>query len=424
MLNPNCSETIMKLPGIPREQIIEELEKIGIIITNNGELADKDNINIPDYKYKSAIKLEKGYEGEWSEKDEYYLEAFQDSQHQMYPTMEKIENAFKENIFGKNLEWGVRTGSYDDWKNTTPREKIDNYQDEDIQSKRDRLFKEYEKEASDIDYLAEKVNNNPQLIPYADFRIRYFAYKDIQKVLLLLEKENLSLRQLVIKALGFSNNKQVIGSILPFIADSNKEIRDEALISLGRLGYNDVLPRLINLFNEFKITTFKTANYAYSISLQNTPLSKYRNVAKSIALIGNEDAFEFLCSQIPEQVRFIIDLPMIIAEMKQIYDLNKVAQKFLDIDSNQTVYTKNYIIQAYSILDRRNYNIKELLIDYYSKLDYDEKIDTLFTSIFLTLQPNHTEIKPIKKKLEYLRKKSSVRDTKHYSNLIISRSGY
>jgi len=414
----------MRLPGIPREQIIEELEKIGIIISIDGNMADKDNINMPDYEYSANITLEKDIESNWPEKDVLQFEAFQDSQHQMFPTMEKIEKSFKEKFSNFDLKWDVRVHLYNEWKNKAPREKIENYQIENIESKREELFQEYAKENNNIEYLVEKVRNNPQFITNAIERIRYLAYVDLQKVLKLIDHQNIFLRRLVIIALGFSKNKQAIKPLLSLITDSSKEIREETLISLGRLQYNDILPDLINLFNEFQATTFKTANYQYSISLVTNPLAMFRNVAQSIASIGNEEAFEFLCSQIPEKARFIIDLPVIIAEMKQIFNLEKVLKKILEIDSEQTVYTKGYMIEALAILNSRKYSIKEYLIAYYSKIDYEEKIDKLFTGIFLHLQPDGEEIRPIKKKLEYLRKNSTVHDTKHYSELIITRSRY
>lgn len=152
ILNPNCSELIMRL-DISKKEALEELEEIGIkeIELTNGEfwgknafgnkdkkekwLADRDNPNIPDFKNTATLAIDKGdINSNKKEKDKCTIVAHQHCQHQLFPTLKKIENHL-------GVEWEAYDGGsieeYDGWLETG--DDIPNHQDEETMKKRARL---------------------------------------------------------------------------------------------------------------------------------------------------------------------------------------------------------------------------------------------------------------------------------------------
>ena len=137
MLNPNCSELVIRLPSdMSREEILEELKKIGIYevdIKNwwswggseedrkfEGYLFDKDNPNSPDYEYHAYIELR---DGRPYGINGYIISASQHCQHQLFPTLRKIEKHFNTEVESYD---GGSTTPYEDWI-SQGEPKIDNY---------------------------------------------------------------------------------------------------------------------------------------------------------------------------------------------------------------------------------------------------------------------------------------------------------
>ena len=139
-LNPNCSEVICRLPldtDMSREDALKKLAEIGIkeIELKNkdfydyGEergtmllLFDKDNSNTPDFANKSTINLQRRGEGYNEETDEpndegayWAVIANQHCQHQIFPTLFKLERHF-ELIPGEDM-WseGGSMSDYNEW---------------------------------------------------------------------------------------------------------------------------------------------------------------------------------------------------------------------------------------------------------------------------------------------------------------------
>jgi hypothetical protein len=139
-LNPNCSEVVFSLEGMTRQEALAKLAEIGIIefempsrefwgfeLGEPGELekflADRDNPNVPDFKYHSHLDLEDNF-------DTYGLSivGHEDIQSQMFPTMLKIENAFHDNWHGYD---GGSIEPYDQWAGSDEsRRPIEDVQDD------------------------------------------------------------------------------------------------------------------------------------------------------------------------------------------------------------------------------------------------------------------------------------------------------
>jgi hypothetical protein len=127
--NPNCSEVVFELPGMTVERAREELAKIGIIevaIPKNEYdgskttdptmiIADRDNPDIPDFACNADFRLRKERNGDA------YIIGGQSGQHQLFPTMLKIENAFHRDWHGYD---GGGTEEYDDWKDEVKMKKM------------------------------------------------------------------------------------------------------------------------------------------------------------------------------------------------------------------------------------------------------------------------------------------------------------
>lgn len=140
MLNPTCSELVMRFEGKTKQELISALNEIGIIEIERLEnfwgwerksfkegvddeeiadlnaikhvLVDKDNQNTPDFKYHSHILIEEHFKGYSDEEDTLAIVAHQHSQHQIFPTIKKIEEHFDVRVEGfdgggdaQYLEW-------------------------------------------------------------------------------------------------------------------------------------------------------------------------------------------------------------------------------------------------------------------------------------------------------------------------------
>lgn len=155
ILNPNCSEIIMRL-DISKKNVLKRLEKIGIkeiefneidiydwgkTEDKTKEIADKNNPNIPDFNNLAHIQI---HEGEWNtpeekgiEKTKSYVYAHQHCQHQMFPTLKKIEDELQGDLLDEPFSSGGSIENYEDWKDKE--EKIPNYQDDKSRKKRNKL---------------------------------------------------------------------------------------------------------------------------------------------------------------------------------------------------------------------------------------------------------------------------------------------
>ncbi len=118
LLNPNCSELVLRLKGFTREQILSELKKIVIIEVDLEDewpqLADRDNPNIPDFTSNAFLEIleDLEYSG-------LYIEAGFHADPQIYPTMYKIVEHFKKSFPNFTEEWiaqdGGWLGLYEEW---------------------------------------------------------------------------------------------------------------------------------------------------------------------------------------------------------------------------------------------------------------------------------------------------------------------
>jgi hypothetical protein len=125
-LNPNCSELVLRLnENMSKREALRMLESIGIkeIEIPNKEfygewaigdentklLADKDNPNSPDFDNHATLVLSEGY---MDERDGLSIVAHQHCQHQLFPTLDKIEREL-----GLEVEpWdGGSTNAYEEW---------------------------------------------------------------------------------------------------------------------------------------------------------------------------------------------------------------------------------------------------------------------------------------------------------------------
>lgn len=178
LLNPNCSELIIRTGFNTKKEVLRELEKIGIkeikelhnywsrrdaetsttlsakeedipkmddvtkkllgideSRTIKGQLIDIDNPNIPDFESHATISVDtyKDYYG-----DEVVITAHQHCQHQLFPTLKKIEEHFVSDVEGFD---GGGPSDYEEWlENGCP--KIPNYNKK-FKQRRESLIKEY-----------------------------------------------------------------------------------------------------------------------------------------------------------------------------------------------------------------------------------------------------------------------------------------
>lgn len=122
-LMPNCSELVMRLDIKDKSKILKELKTIGIeevefeeryyysTTPKNKEkirlLVDKDNPNLPDFKYMANIRLYKN-----DDTKDWIVSAHQHCQHQLFPTLKKIQNHFGGEFYSDD---GGSTGDYEEW---------------------------------------------------------------------------------------------------------------------------------------------------------------------------------------------------------------------------------------------------------------------------------------------------------------------
>ena len=152
-LNPNCSELVLRLDdNWTKKEFIEECKRIGIyfIEINSKEfykwdtsgdkmivVFDKDNPNMPDFTNTSSMILyEDGEENGYGDEG-LRVDCHQHCQHQLFPTLFKIENHFGGEVFGQD---GGSSGGYYEWINKGHKP-IKNYQDAISRKKRKELLK-------------------------------------------------------------------------------------------------------------------------------------------------------------------------------------------------------------------------------------------------------------------------------------------
>ncbi len=133
LLNPNCSEVVLRLKGFTREHILTELKKIGIIEVEISEgdifelfedddyrklLGDIDNPNIPDFEKYAFLEILDGLK-EYDIYEGAYISGDQHLQEQLFPTMYKIVEYFNKNFPDFTEEWtGFDGGTmeyYENW---------------------------------------------------------------------------------------------------------------------------------------------------------------------------------------------------------------------------------------------------------------------------------------------------------------------
>jgi len=118
MLNPNCSELVLRIEKYSQAEVLRILRERGIIPamatdTPNESwfwrylFADQENQNIPDYTYHASIGLV-----------DRNIEAGQHNQHQLFLTMYRIREALKAALPGFDEDWQSNGGStefYQEW---------------------------------------------------------------------------------------------------------------------------------------------------------------------------------------------------------------------------------------------------------------------------------------------------------------------
>lgn len=123
-LNPNCSEVVLRLDGYAREQVLEALALFGITLSGKArgsggwsmmEMADDSSPYVPDYAHGATIEL---IQFDAPDGTRLWLEAFQDSQPQLFPTMDRIADVLRLAFAGFEADWKGSSGSiehYHDW---------------------------------------------------------------------------------------------------------------------------------------------------------------------------------------------------------------------------------------------------------------------------------------------------------------------
>jgi len=108
MLNPNCSEMVMKLEDVSTvKEAIELLRSEGFIVEKinryvdfskdkSVEIMDKDNPNLPDFAHGAHLSI---YKGDYDAGNGIYIVGHQHCQHQLYATIYRLES-----IFGGDFE--------------------------------------------------------------------------------------------------------------------------------------------------------------------------------------------------------------------------------------------------------------------------------------------------------------------------------
>lgn len=162
ILQGTCSELVMRFETITKSELLAQLSKIGIKEIEKLEdfwsstrfkegtpeqvikeynaiehlLIDKDNPNTPDFKHHAIITIDEDFEGYRGEEHTLALEAHQHTQHQLYPTLDKIETHFKKGFNGFD---GGGTEWFEKWKKEG-KQPIKDYNEE-FKARREALWK-------------------------------------------------------------------------------------------------------------------------------------------------------------------------------------------------------------------------------------------------------------------------------------------
>jgi len=123
LLNPNCSEMICRLPTASMDEAKKMLEGIGLELVDmpwyisfsddveKDYIVNPENPNSPDYMYHAYLHLVKDFEEKGI-----FVVGHQHCQHQLYSTIDKIEQALKVSFFGSDGGYDFDE-EYKDWKN-------------------------------------------------------------------------------------------------------------------------------------------------------------------------------------------------------------------------------------------------------------------------------------------------------------------
>ncbi|WOV93418.1 MAG: HEAT repeat domain-containing protein [Candidatus Nitrosoabyssus spongiisocia] len=87
-----------------------------------------------------------------------------------------------------------------------------------------------------------------------------------------LKSNSKNIKSACVLLFGNRNDSRFILQIQSLVSDSNSEVRSCALGALGRLESNDIIPILVNSFNDVDINTRKSAVWSCKL-LQYTPTS-------------------------------------------------------------------------------------------------------------------------------------------------------
>ena len=153
LLNPNCSELVLRLPDdYTKEQVIEMLKDLGIYYIeipsndiyewdNSGDkmsvIFDKDNPNMPDYENGATIHIYGDGEDNGYGDDGIRIDGHQHCQHQLFPTLKKIQDELSGEVYGQD---GGSANEYEEWVHNGCKP-IKDYQSKKSKKKRDSLLK-------------------------------------------------------------------------------------------------------------------------------------------------------------------------------------------------------------------------------------------------------------------------------------------
>jgi hypothetical protein len=116
-INPNCSDVVFRLPGIPRDHVIAKLKEIGIIeVSENPDskypfLADRDNLMVPNIESKfgcAMLDID-----EWND-GEIVIHGGINLEYSAFPTLKKIQDAFDGHKWEEMIGGGT-TGAFEAW---------------------------------------------------------------------------------------------------------------------------------------------------------------------------------------------------------------------------------------------------------------------------------------------------------------------
>ena len=127
---PNCSEIVLHISSLKKDELIKLLDRIGIreveiegwySSIGNDEphtmLEDDQNPSLPDFSHHAALKIVEDYCGCGTYQGGVCVVGHQHCQSQMFPTMKRIEDLVKAE--GHDAHWqgddGGNESDYEDW---------------------------------------------------------------------------------------------------------------------------------------------------------------------------------------------------------------------------------------------------------------------------------------------------------------------